>query len=92
MGVTVDDEVQTGHLGIDVGGAVADALVVDAEVEQTDDDVGARGLDLIDELLRAGIELLGLLEGEALDQAGVDLGVGFGGLETDEADLDALLL
>ena len=42
VGVAVDDEVETGDIGIEVGGAVGADSLVHAEVGEADNDVRAR--------------------------------------------------
>ena len=94
VGVAVDDEVDALHVLGQVIGGVGLGAAVDAQVGQADDEVCALLLEGFDLRVRAGIELFAVLareELQALDQLRVGLGLRFGRLETEEADLHAAL-
>ena len=94
VGVAVDDEIDALHvLGQIIGGVGLGALV-HAQVREADDDVGTLRLEVGNLRGRAGIELAAVLAGEELqplDELRVGLGLGLGGLKTEEADLHAAL-
>jgi len=97
VGVAVDHEVDAGELRQHVRAAVSvgSRLIVHAEVPQTDHDVSAVLFQRVDLRLRTVVQRGGAggiaEERNALDQAGVDLGLGLRGLKAEEADLHAAL-
>ena len=85
--MAVDQEVDAGHVLIEVDRAVGDGLVVHAQVHQTDDKVGVLLIpQRVDLRLGDRVELLALGECDLLDQTRVDLGKGFGGLHAENAN------
>ena len=94
VGVAVDDEVDALHVLGQVIGGVGLGAPVDAQMREADDEVCALLLERGDLRGRAVIELTAVLareELQALDQLRVGLGLRFGRLETEEADLHAAL-
>ena len=90
VGVTVDEHVDAVHVLQQVDGAVAHGLGINAQVTQTYDDVAALGGQSVHLGLGAVEHLLAGQEGNTLDLGGVGLGGGFGGVQTEEADLGAV--
>ena len=88
--MTVDQEVDALDVVVQVDGAVGSGLVVNAQVDDTDDDVGALILQPLNLILCAEVHLIALREGNLTDQTRVDLGEGLGGLHAEEADLKAV--
>ena len=87
VGVTVDDEVNALDGGIEIGRAIGSGLSVDAQMRKADDNVGIlERRDLIGGSLGEGVTGR---KGQALDERGVGLGLGLGGLHAEEADLHA---
>ena len=85
MGVAVDDEVDALDCGVKIGGAVRSGLSVHAQMRKADDDIRIlERRDLIGGRLGEGVLVS---EGQALDERGVGLGLGLGGLHAEEADL-----
>ena len=85
VGVTVDDEVDALDCGVKIGGAVRSGLSVHAQMRKADDDIRIlERRDLIGGSLGEGVLVS---EGQALDERGVGLGLGLGGLHAEEADL-----
>ena len=90
VAVAVQHHVDAGDLGQRVNGTVAVGLglIVHAQVEQADHEVRVSA-DFIHGLLGRFIQLVKGGKGDHVDQAGVDLGDGFGSFHTDETDLQA---
>ena len=89
VGVTVDDEVNALDGGVEIGGAIGSRLSVDAQMRKADDNVCIlERRDLIGGSLGEGVTGR---KGQALDERGVGLGLGLGGLHAEEADLHAAL-
>ena len=88
VGVTVDDEVDTFGRIVEVIGGIGLGRIIHTEVGKRDDDIVIleRFKLLFGDCLEVGVEL------ETLDERGVGLGLRFGRLETEEADLHAALL
>ena len=85
VGVAVDDEVDALDCGVKIGGAVRSGLSVHAQMRKADDDIRIlERRDLIGGSLGEGVLVS---EGQALDERGVGLGLGLGGLHAEEADL-----
>ena len=91
MGVSVDDEVNIGHVFQQVIGGIGLRAAVHTQVGQADHRIRAPGLQRIHLGLGGGVHLLPGQEGQALDQGGVGLGLCLGSLQTEEADLHAAL-
>ena len=87
--MAVDDEVDAGGTGIEVGGAVGVGLLVHAEMRQRDDDVRAALLERGGLLRGEVIKLVLGHKGHALDLGGVGLGGSLRRGQAEEADLDA---
>ena len=99
MGVTVDEGVKAGGVGNDFLAHPRGGLLVDAEMAEADDIIGARGLGRVDGLLHRIVEVSAVVAlAEAIDVIAVGiLEVGGGGLgkglrraDADERDLHAL--
>ena len=91
--MSVNDEIHAGHFGQQVNGAVAvcSGFGVHTEVAQTDDEVHTLCLQVIHSTLSGLIQVFKGSEGDFLDHAGVDLGGGFRGFQTEETELHAAL-
>ena len=89
VAVAVYEQVNAIHVLAHVDGAVADALVIDAQVAQADNQIGAGLVQLIDLSLGDGVQLVGLGEGDAGHLGGVGLGQGLGGGQAEHAHLHA---
>ena len=99
VGVTVDEGVKAGGVGNDFLAHPGGGLLVDAEMAEADDIIGARGLGRVDGLLHRIVEVSAVIAlAEAIDVVAVGvLEVGRGGLgkglrraDADERDLHAL--
>ena len=99
VGVAVDEGVKAGGVGNDFLAHPRRGLLVDAEMAEADDIIGARGLSRIDGLLHRIVEVSAVVAlAEAIDVVAVGvLEVGGGGLgkglrraDADERDLHAL--
>ena len=99
VGVTVDEGVKAGGVGNDFLAHPGGGLLVDAEMAEADDIIGARGLGRVDGLLHRIVEVSAVIAlAEAIDVIAVGiLEVGRGGLgkglrraDADERDLHAL--
>ena len=99
MGVTVDEGVKAGGVGNDFLAHPGGGLLVDAEMAEADDIIGARSLRGVDGLLHRIVEVSAVVAlAEAIDVIAVGiLEVGRGGLgkglrraDADERDLHAL--
>ena len=94
MRMSVDDEIDSRDLGIQVIRAVRLGGLVHAEVGQADNDVRTLRLQRIDLRLRVlpNGELGGFgEEGQTLDERRIRLGLRLGSFQTEEADLHAAL-
>ena len=87
--MAVNDEVDAGGTGIEVGGAVGVGFLIHAEMRQRDDDVRAALLERGGLLRGEVIKLVLGHEGHALDLGGMGLGSGLRRGQAEEADLDA---
>ena len=85
VGVTVDDEVDTFGRIVEVIGGIGLGRIIHTEVGKRDDDIVIleRFKLLFGDRLEVGVEL------ETLDERGVGLGLRFGRLHAEEADLHA---
>ena len=99
VGVTVDEGVKAGGVGNDFLAHPGRGLLVDAEMAEADDIIGARGLGCVDGLLHRLVEVSAVVAlAEAIDVIAVGiLEVGRGGLgkglrraDADKRDLHAL--
>ena len=90
VGVRVDENVDARDLFKQVDGAVADGLVINAEVAEADDDIALVRLERVHLSLRELEHLFARGEGHALDLGGVGLGRGLGCLQAEHADLRAV--
>ena len=99
VGVAVDEGVKAGGVGNDFLAHPGGGLLVDAEVSEADDIIGARGLGRVDGLLHRIVEVSAVVAlAEAIDVIAVGvLEVGGGGLgeglrraDADKRDLHAL--
>ena len=83
--MTVDDEVNALDGSVEIGGAIGSRLSIDAQMRKADDNIGVlERRDLIGGSLGEGVTGR---KGQALDERGVGLGLGLGGLHAEEADL-----
>ena len=90
VGVAVDDEVNAGETCPQVGRAVGLAFGINAQVRQNNDNVGAVGLKLIGLGLNCLDHVIACEPGQTLYEGWVCLGLAFGRVDADEADLQAV--